>query len=57
MSELTIDITCPVCNKVFKKKALDLKKGAIIKCPGCGEQTTIRDDYFTDMAKNLKKGS
>ncbi|MBI5643747.1 MAG: hypothetical protein HY954_09775 [Deltaproteobacteria bacterium] len=57
MADLTIDITCPGCNTVFKKKAKDLKKGTLIKCPKCGDSTTIRDDYFTDMVKGLEKGS
>lgn len=55
MADIVIDITCPVCEKVFKKKAADLKDGAVIKCPGCGEQTTIRGSMFTEMVDNLEK--
>lgn len=55
MSELTIDITCPVCETVFKKKARDLKDGTTIQCPKCGEKTTIKGDMFTDMVTNIDK--
>lgn len=55
MSDLTIDITCPVCETVFKKKARELKDGTTIQCPKCGEKTTIKGDMFTDMVKNIDK--
>lgn len=55
MSDITIKITCPVCQKDFHKKASELKDGAVIKCPGCGEQTTIRGNMFTEMIENVKK--
>lgn len=57
MSDVVIDITCPVCQKGFKKKAKDLKPGTVLKCPKCGEQTTIRTNMFIEMIENLKKGS
>jgi len=57
MADLTIDITCPSCQNVFKKKARDLKDGAVVKCPKCEDQTTIKGDMFTDMVKNLEKGN
>ncbi len=57
MAELVIDITCPSCQTTFKKKAKDLKKGAVVKCPKCADSTTIQDDYFTEMLKNLEKGN
>ncbi|MBI1910773.1 MAG: hypothetical protein HYS21_02095 [Deltaproteobacteria bacterium] len=56
MADIVIDITCPVCGKVFKKKAKDLTDGSVLKCPGCGEQTTIRGTMFTDMDKSVDKG-
>ncbi|OGP15782.1 MAG: hypothetical protein A2054_07385 [Deltaproteobacteria bacterium GWA2_55_10] len=56
MADVIIDITCPVCQTVFKKKARDLTDGAVIKCPKCGESTTIKGDMFTEMVKNLEKG-
>lgn len=49
MPDVTISITCPVCNKDFKKLTSELKKGTRIKCPGCGEETTINTDMFTNM--------
>lgn len=57
MSEdVTITITCPVCQKDFQKKAKDLKPGTVLKCPKCGEQTTIRTNMFIDMIDKLEKG-
>jgi len=56
MADVIIDITCPVCETVFKKKARELKDGAIIKCPKCGEKTTIKGDMFTEMVEKLEKG-
>lgn len=56
MADVIIDITCPVCETVFKKKARELKDGAVIKCPKCGEQTTIKGDMFTEMIDKLEKG-
>jgi uncharacterized protein (DUF2225 family) len=55
MSELTIDITCPVCTTVFKKKARELTDGSTIQCPKCGEKTTIKGSMFTDMVTNIEK--
>ena len=55
--DIMITITCPVCKKEFSKKAKDLKDGTVIKCPGCGEQTTIRGTMFTDMAESTEKGA
>jgi len=49
MPDVTIAITCPVCNKAFKKLTSELKKGTVLKCPNCGEQTTIQVDMFTNM--------
>lgn len=56
MADVVITITCPVCSTEFKKKAKDLKDGAVIKCPKCGESTTIRGNIFTEMVENLEKG-
>lgn len=56
MADLVIKITCPVCEKEFSKKAKDLKDGAVIQCPQCGEKTTIRGTMFSDMVENLEKG-
>ena len=56
MSEVMIDITCPVCTTVFKKKARELKDGTTLQCPKCGEKTTIKGTMFTDMGTNLEKG-
>ncbi len=57
MSEdLKIQITCPVCEENFEKKAIDLHDGAVVKCPKCGEKTTIKGDMFTDMVKGIDKG-
>ena len=56
MADVIIDITCPVCETVFKKKARELTDGAEIKCPKCGEKTTIRGDMFTEMIDKLEKG-
>lgn len=55
MSDLVISITCPVCAKEFNKKARDLTDGTVIKCPSCGEQTTIRGNMFTEMAEGVAK--
>lgn len=55
MSDLVITVTCPVCNKEFSKKAKELADGAVVKCPGCGEQTTIHGNMFTEMVENLAK--
>ena len=55
MADVVIDITCPVCSTVFKKKARDLKDGTTIQCPKCGEKTTIKGDMFTEMVDNLEK--
>ncbi len=55
MKDILITVTCPVCKKEFAKKAKDLKDGAVIKCPGCGEQTTIRGTMFTDMVESNEK--
>lgn len=55
MADIMITITCPVCEKEFKKKAKDLADGAVVKCPGCGEQTTIKGTMFTDLVNNLEK--
>jgi len=55
MADIMITITCPVCEKEFKKKAKDLADGTVVKCPGCGEQTTIKGTMFTDLVKNLEK--
>lgn len=49
MPDVTISITCPVCNKDFKKLTSELKKGTVLKCPNCGEKTTINVDMFTNM--------
>ncbi len=49
MPDVTIAITCPVCTKDFEKMTSELKKGTTIKCPNCGEQTTIQTDMFTNM--------
>lgn len=54
MADLVISITCPVCSNEFNKKAKDLKDGTVIKCPKCGEQTTIRGNMFTDMIDKLE---
>ncbi|MDP2689065.1 MAG: hypothetical protein Q8P48_03020 [Deltaproteobacteria bacterium] len=55
MADITIKITCPVCEKDFHKKASELKDGSVLKCPNCGEQTTIRGNMFTEMAENINK--
>lgn len=55
MSDLMITITCPVCQTTFEKRARDLKDGAVIECPKCGEKTTIKGNMFTDMVENLDK--
>jgi len=49
MPDVTIAITCPVCEKEFKKKTSELTKGTVLKCPKCGETTTINTDMFTNM--------
>lgn len=49
MQDIKIDITCPVCETKFTKPARELKDGAVIKCPKCGEKTTIRGTTFTDL--------
>jgi len=54
--DLNIQITCPVCNTNFEKKAADLRDGAVIQCPKCNEKTTIKGTMFTDMVKNIDKG-
>ncbi len=54
MADVIITITCPVCKKEFTKKAKELRDGTVIKCPGCGEKTTIRGNMFTDMVEKLK---
>jgi DNA-directed RNA polymerase subunit RPC12/RpoP len=56
MEDIVITITCPVCTKEFREKAKELKDGTVIKCPKCGEKTTIRGNMFTDMAKSTKDG-
>ena len=53
MEEISISITCPVCQKEFQKKAREMPDGTVIKCPGCGEKTTIQGDMFTNMAKSV----
>jgi len=53
MGDVVITITCPVCEKEFNRKARELSDGTVVKCPGCGEQTTIRGDMFTDMVKGV----
>lgn len=55
MADIQITITCPVCEKDFQKKAKDMPDGTVIKCPNCGEQTTIRGDMFTKMDDSVKK--
>ncbi|MFQ5736544.1 MAG: hypothetical protein ACE5GY_06735 [Thermodesulfobacteriota bacterium] len=55
MAEISIKITCPVCEKDFHKKASELKDGTVLKCPNCGEQTTIKGNMFTEMVDNVKK--
>lgn len=55
MKDIVIKITCPVCSTEFNKKARELKDGAVIQCPKCGEKTTIRGNMFTDMVENLEK--
>jgi phage FluMu protein Com len=55
MPDAEITITCPVCEHDFKKMTSELPQGAEIKCPKCGEQTTIRTDMFTNMFKSNKK--
>jgi DNA-directed RNA polymerase subunit RPC12/RpoP len=54
--EIEIAITCPVCEKEFKKMARDMPDGAVIKCPGCGEKTTIKGNMFSKMVKSLDEG-
>jgi uncharacterized C2H2 Zn-finger protein len=49
MPDIEISITCPVCNKSFKKMTSELTKGTVLKCPSCGETTTIQTDMFTNM--------
>ena len=56
MADMSIKITCPVCEKDFHKKASELADGTILKCPNCGEQTTIKGDMFTKMADSIKDG-
>jgi DNA-directed RNA polymerase subunit RPC12/RpoP len=53
MPDMEITVTCPVCQKEFQKMASEMPDGTVIKCPGCGEKTTIQGDMFTDMAKSL----
>ncbi|MBI5887370.1 MAG: hypothetical protein HZB82_01480 [Deltaproteobacteria bacterium] len=55
MADIMITITCPVCEKKFEKKARELADGTILKCPICGEQTTIKGTMFTDLVKNNEK--
>ncbi len=55
MAGIVVTITCPVCGKEFPKKAKELKMGAVVKCPGCGEQTTLQTNMFADMENNLEK--
>lgn len=55
MSDIVISITCPVCAKEFNRKAKELTDGSILKCPSCGEQTTIRGNMFTEMAESVEK--
>ncbi len=55
MADIMIKITCPVCEKDFHKKASELKDGSLLKCPNCGEQTTIRGNMFTEMAESVNK--
>lgn len=54
MSDMEITITCPVCEKQFSKMASEMPDGTVIKCPGCGEQTTIKGDMFSKMADSVK---
>lgn len=49
MPDIEITITCPVCETAFTKKARELSDGTVIKCPKCGEKTTIRGNMFTDL--------
>lgn len=55
MADIEITITCPVCNKDFQKKAVEMPDGTVVKCPSCGEQTTIRGDMFSKMANSTYK--
>ncbi|MFQ5442665.1 MAG: hypothetical protein ACE5EB_08095 [Thermodesulfobacteriota bacterium] len=52
MPDVEISITCPVCEKTFKKMTSELTEGTVITCPKCGEQTTIRTKMFTKMNKS-----
>ncbi|MFQ5465019.1 MAG: hypothetical protein ACE5EI_03735 [Thermodesulfobacteriota bacterium] len=49
MQDIEITITCPVCETKFAKMARELKDGSVIKCPKCGERTTIKGTMFTDL--------
>jgi predicted Zn finger-like uncharacterized protein len=51
MPDFEITITCPVCETEFKKMTSELADGTVIKCPKCGEKTTIKGTMFTDMMK------
>lgn len=55
-NDIEIAITCPVCDKEFKKMAREMPDGTVVKCPGCGEKTTIKGDMFTKMAKSMDDG-
>ncbi|MBI5562302.1 MAG: hypothetical protein HY894_05540 [Deltaproteobacteria bacterium] len=54
MKDVVITITCPACNHDFHKKAREMPDGTVIKCPKCGEKTTIKGDMFTKMAESTK---
>ena len=55
MADIMITVTCPVCEKKFDKKAKELTDGSSLKCPVCGEQTTIRSTMFTDLVQSNEK--
>ena len=51
--ELELDLTCPNCEKVFKKKVKDLKPNKVIKCPHCSIDIKLTGDDISKIQKTL----